>query len=689
MEEYAVKNKLKYGLVLALFFVFTVFFYGPTGIYLANADELRFGLGVVIKVSLIVSLVTFVLITVFSLIVPKKLFKWYMLLVFGVTLGFYVQGNYINHDYGVLDGSNIDWGDYTGYGIVNTLIWAACIILPFIIYLIIRKKDKELINKIVFFACIFLVVIQIPAFISQAASYKKKGKETLAITTKDMFSYAPQDNIVLFILDGMDERYYGDYLSRHPEFEADNEGFVHYDNALTGGARTMMAMPILYTGIPYNRQDTYSDYIDEVFKQDNLLEKMSKAGYEVRIYSETLFFSNDTAEDVENFELIKDPVTSKYMLARKLYKLSLFKFMPHFLKSRFWMNTAEFEEAMKRENDYEFNDIKFYELFNQQKLTIDKSKKKTFTVYHMEGAHRPFDMNEYGKASKAEKPGRRPQMAGVFRIVNDILSDMKEKGIYDSSTIMITADHGDMKRCQRIMLLLKEAGATGEIRYSHAPVSSFDFPIYFAGLAGESMTNEYGVDMLSLKDDDQRTRYLFRNSSDNSKLVVRKYVTNSDAADNDAMIQIDEYVDNAEKEPYVLGDRLGFDADDNGNAYAVEGFSLNHGFRTKIKGPLSTLLIPFAEKTDKTITCKIELHDRTPVKAERTCIIEANGVEVFRGIVNADLVAKGINFEIDPSVFKDNNLQLDFKFPDVPEEQMNLEMGDRSHTMSLVSIVME
>ena len=56
MEEYAVKNKLKYGLVLALFFVFTVFFYGPTGIYLANADELRFGLGVVIKVSLIVSL---------------------------------------------------------------------------------------------------------------------------------------------------------------------------------------------------------------------------------------------------------------------------------------------------------------------------------------------------------------------------------------------------------------------------------------------------------------------------------------------------------------------------------------------------------------------------------------------------------------------------------------------------------
>ena len=47
MEEYTLKNKLKLGLVLGLFFVFTVFFYGPVGIYLANADELDFGLGIV------------------------------------------------------------------------------------------------------------------------------------------------------------------------------------------------------------------------------------------------------------------------------------------------------------------------------------------------------------------------------------------------------------------------------------------------------------------------------------------------------------------------------------------------------------------------------------------------------------------------------------------------------------------
>ena len=49
MEDYTLKNKLKLGVTLSLFFVFTVFFYGPVGIYLANADELDFGLGIVMK----------------------------------------------------------------------------------------------------------------------------------------------------------------------------------------------------------------------------------------------------------------------------------------------------------------------------------------------------------------------------------------------------------------------------------------------------------------------------------------------------------------------------------------------------------------------------------------------------------------------------------------------------------------
>lgn len=38
----------------------------------------------------------------------------------------YVQGNYINADYGLLDGSVIDWSQYTVYGIITTILWGGC-----------------------------------------------------------------------------------------------------------------------------------------------------------------------------------------------------------------------------------------------------------------------------------------------------------------------------------------------------------------------------------------------------------------------------------------------------------------------------------------------------------------------------------------------------------------------------------
>ena len=687
MEEYTLKNKLKLGAVLGLFFVFTVFFYGPAGIYLSNADELKFGLGVVIKVALIVSVILFLLIVGFSLIVPKKLFLWYMLIFLGVALGFYVQGNYINYNYGVMDGSDIKWGDYTKYGLLNTAIWGICFIVPFIIYLIVRKKDKALINKIVMGICAFLIVIQIPAFISQAMSYKKKNTESLVITTNEMFDYAPDNNIIVFMLDGIDEAYYEDYLTRHPEYEPNLPGFVRYDNAMTGGARTMMGMPIFYSGKPYNRQDTYSAYIDEVYKGDNLLNKMYDAGYNVRVYSETLFYSNDTAKVVDNFEMVSDPVTSEYMLTRKLYKLSLFKFMPHFLKSRFWMDTSEFEAAMTRDNNYEFNDVKFYEEYTKRHINIDESLQKTFTVYHMKGTHRPFNMNRH--CQEKGRTNRKEQMAGVFKIVKEMLDEMKQKGIYDSSTILITADHGDLDLCQHMICMLKESGSTDEFRISHAPVSSFDFPIYLASVAGQTMTNDYGTDMLSLAEDEKRTRYLFRNSSDNSRLVVRMYNTDSTADDVDAITQIEEFVDDGEKTPYELGTRLGFDAEDNGNTYATGGFANNHGFRTKLKGPISTLVIPFKEIPKKKITCHIAVHDRSEVVYGMKCVMKVNGTEVYSGEVSPEMVSKGINFEIDPSLFTDENLQIDFTFPEVDMKEMEKDIGDRTTTISIVSIVME
>ena len=204
MEYYSLKNKCKIGLILGFFFAFTVFFYGPVGIYLSNAEELKFGLGSVLRDVTVVSVVFLALAVLISLIVPKKLFRWYSLLFLGGGIAFYVQGNYINKSYGVLDGASIDWSSYTGYGILNTAIWAVCILLPFIAALIIgRKKDEQQIARMVCMVALFLVVIQIPAMIVQLTSYQKKDSVALEITDHGLFDMSAEDNIVVFVVDTM------------------------------------------------------------------------------------------------------------------------------------------------------------------------------------------------------------------------------------------------------------------------------------------------------------------------------------------------------------------------------------------------------------------------------------------------------------------------------------------------------
>ena len=77
------------------------------------------------------------------------------------------------------------------------------------------------------------------------------------------------ENTIIFILDAMDERYYEDFLIRQPEYVEMLGGFTHYKNAMASGVRTPIAVPSIFTGIPYLMKEPYSDYLSHVWKTNN------------------------------------------------------------------------------------------------------------------------------------------------------------------------------------------------------------------------------------------------------------------------------------------------------------------------------------------------------------------------------------------------------------------------------------
>ena len=107
------KKKLWLIAAVILFFVFTFCLYGPLGLYLQNAAELFFSLKDVLMIVICVSVCAAAVLAVLLYALPEKAGMFLLKLLFGISLGMYVQGTLINISYGVLDGNTIPWQHYT------------------------------------------------------------------------------------------------------------------------------------------------------------------------------------------------------------------------------------------------------------------------------------------------------------------------------------------------------------------------------------------------------------------------------------------------------------------------------------------------------------------------------------------------------------------------------------------------
>ena len=68
-----------------------------------------------------------------------------MALMFGGLLGAVRSGQLHEQRLRFPGRHRVDWSAYTGYGVVNTLIWAVCILLPLALMLVLWEKKMRLV----------------------------------------------------------------------------------------------------------------------------------------------------------------------------------------------------------------------------------------------------------------------------------------------------------------------------------------------------------------------------------------------------------------------------------------------------------------------------------------------------------------------------------------------------------------
>ena len=99
----------------------------------------------------------------------------------------------------------------------------------------------------------------------------------------------------------------------------------------------------------------------------------------------------------------------------------------------------------------------------------------------------PFSMNENGEKVSRKETSREQQVRGVFRIITDYMEALKAQGVYDSSMIVITADHGGVSLYQNPAVFVKPADA------HRSQMAVNDAPLTFRNLRAAFMEEATGL----------------------------------------------------------------------------------------------------------------------------------------------------------------------------------------------------
>lgn len=566
------------GMLLSiLLLTITVAFFGPIELYFTNYEEFWFGFPTAFLIATMLSVVGIIVLMALGLLLKENMRDLYGAVLFVVGLALYIQGNYANIDYGVLDGREIVWGDYLIYAVLDSAGWIVLLVGGIILWI----RRRNLFCTVQKYGSLFIIIVQMITLTVLFFTMKEVAapKSENYLSEDGMYEVSENENVIIFVLDAFDDAYFQEILEQEPsKYQEIFQDFTHFNNAVVGGSRTKVGMPAIITGEHYPGEVSYVEYIEEAFNRDKLYTALQEKNYDVRFYTEPVFIPND------RFDLVQNQVSSGYKISSfsgltgKYFSLTLYKYMPHILKSFFWLYTGDFDQYKegKSAKGYAIDDAVFFADLEENGLKTIQDK-NVFRLYHLNGAHPPYIINEYACAVESEDTSRNSQAKGALYIVEEYISQLKALGIYDASTIIVMADHGDENPAHGI-LLVKERNQKGPFNEVNAPVSYYDLHGEIFKEIGE--VNSQGF--FDIEENISRNRYFYSNVTDSAAMKVVEYEIDGNINDRDIKETgnvFEQSLRNDKK--YKYGTVLTF----GGNNTVVE--YVTHGIATRDEGAYS------------------------------------------------------------------------------------------------------
>ena len=530
------KNKLFACLALSCAASFMICFYAPMELFANNLSEFVFDSSMLIPVLLGTFLVMFlasVLVLNVAYLLCDKFYGLIMIIYFISYVATYIQGNYMAKNIPVLDGTEVDWSNYTKDNVKTAILWVVVTLITLAIVKFAKMKKFYSVVTVIsaFISAMLIISLCVVCFVKNV---NKKHENNMFIDSSNMLEMSENKNFVILLLDCVDARVMNEVLEEHPEYKDIFDDFTYYTNTMSTYPYTSQSIPYILTGQWYENEKTYEEYSKEAYNNSPLFKELEKRDYSIGLYEsdipeienydrfDSVFYMGDAKIDKEKFAMLE-------------LKSTGFTYLPYFLKKYCEYDNNDFKKIRQIDESKEiFSDVddEFYARLKNDEIKL--KDQNAFKFIHIQGAHSPYRYNE--KVEKIKNATYKTNVQACITITDYYLNMLKESGVYDNSVIIVMADHGyegglvqGVDR-QNPILFVKGVGENHELQYNDAPISFEDLQDAYVKLLDGSSSDE----IFPYKEGDQRERrYLLYALRD--KNTMYEYIQTGHASDKDSM----------------------------------------------------------------------------------------------------------------------------------------------------------
>ena len=461
------KERLAFGAVVGFFFAFTVYFVAPLEIVSGASSDLVFSMGDVWWVPVGPSLGIAAGIAAVLAVLRGRAFSMALVLVCAVGLCAYVQALCLNFGLPAADGNTIVWIDYLPQVVVSTVVWVA-LIAAAVAFSLVRAKRAAGLAAIV---SVFLVLVQGVGLASLAVSAAvddgaggaggagagASGGKVL-MTEDQLFTVNADHNVIVFILDTYDTAYLSRVLDMNPGLLDGLTGFTNYENATSAMIPTRFAIPEMLTGQMPSFTEPFSTYKAQRYARSDYLQRIYDANYSIGLYTDSLRISalpaaeqNALTSKTVNMHDMPGSAMDFGGTLYSLYQMGQYRDVPWLFKWAFWYYTDQINQSMVATDEagepdqtiYVMDDIRYYNRLRQFGLSLEEDGHDgAFRFIHLLGSHYPFTYDEEVNDLGEDNSDVFRQSQGAIHIVTTYIDKLKELGVYENTTIIVTADHG-------------------------------------------------------------------------------------------------------------------------------------------------------------------------------------------------------------------------------------------------------